>query len=253
MFPLYDDNVRLYAPIGTVLIIALNVLVWFLLQGFGSEQALARSLCLHGLIPGDLLGHVAAGAQIPLGRGTVCVIDGNGSWFTLLSSMFMHAGWFHIVGNMWFLWIFGDNVEDAMGTFRFIVFYLLSGLAAAGVQILSDPGSVVPMVGASGAIGGVLGAYARLYPRARVQTLIFLGFYVTVISVSAVFMLGYWFLIQLVSGLLDTSGTGGTAFWAHIGGFAAGLLLSLLLVSPARLAEHRTRQREQLSSRYRWF
>jgi membrane associated rhomboid family serine protease len=167
--------------------------------------------------------------------------------------MFMHAGWFHIVGNMWFLWIFGDNVEDAMGTFRFIVFYLLSGLAAAGVQILSDPGSVVPMVGASGAIGGVLGAYARLYPRARVQTLIFLGFYVTVISVSAVFMLGYWFLIQLVSGLLDTSGTGGTAFWAHIGGFAAGLLLSLLLVSPARLAEHRTRQREQLSSRYRWF
>lgn len=252
MFPLYDDNLRLYTPFGTVLIIVLNVLVWFVLQGFGSEQALARSLCLHGLIPGDLLGHVSMGTEVPLGQGLVCRIDGNGSWFSVLSSMFMHAGWFHIAGNMWFLWIFGDNVEDAMGTVRFVIFYLLCGFAAAAAQVLSDPASVVPMVGASGAIGGVLGAYARLYPQARVHTLIFLGFYVTTVAVSALFMLGYWFLIQIVSGMVDDGG-GGTAFWAHVGGFAAGLLLSMLLVSPARIAEHRDRQRRELSSRYRWF
>ncbi|MCG3168938.1 MAG: Rhomboid protease GluP [Pseudomonadales bacterium] len=251
MFPLHDDNVRLHAPVGTWLIIALNVLVWALLQGFGSEQALARSLCLHGLIPGDLLGQVTAGTQIPLGPNLACVIDGNGSWFSLFSSMFMHGGWFHIIGNMWFLWVFGDNVEDVMGTARYLVFYLLSGLAAAGAQILTEPGSAVPMVGASGAIGGVLGAYARLYPRAHVHTLIFLGFYVTTVAVPAVFMLGYWFLIQLASGLADDGGAG-VAFWAHAGGFGAGLLLSLLLVGPQRLAEHRDGQQRQLSSRHRW-
>ncbi len=115
MFPLYDDNVRLRWPLGTVLIIALNVFVWFFVQGFGVERALARSVCLHGLIPADLLGLVPAGFQVPLGPRLACVVDGGGSWFNLLSSMFMHGGWFHIIGNMWFLWVFGDNVEDVDG------------------------------------------------------------------------------------------------------------------------------------------
>lgn len=251
MFPLSDDNIRLHIPLGTLLIIALNALVWFLLQGFGSEQALARSLCQHGLIPGDLLGLATVGTEVPLGRNLVCVIDGNGSWFSVLSSMFMHAGWLHIIGNMWFLWLFGDNVEDVMGTARYLVFYLLSGVAAAAAQILSDPASVVPMVGASGAIGGVLGAYARLYPHTRVHTLIFLGFYATTVEVPAVFMLGYWFLLQLVAGLAD-DGAGGVAFWAHAGGFTAGVLLSLLLVGPRRLAAHRAAQRGELSLHSRW-
>jgi membrane associated rhomboid family serine protease len=252
VFPLYDDNMRLRWPLGTALIIALNALVWFLVQGFGAERALAQSLCLHGLIPAELLGLAPAGVQVPLTSTLVCVIDGDDDWFRLLSSMFMHGGWMHIIGNMWFLWVFGDNVEDVLGTARYVLFYLLSGLAAAGAQIATDPSSTVPMVGASGAIGGVLGAYARMYPRAHVHTLIFLGFYVTTVAVPAMFMLGYWFLMQLASGMLGAGGSG-VAFWAHIGGFVAGVGLSYVLVSPRALAEHRSAQRRELHSRHRWF
>ena len=126
------------------------------------------------------------------------MLDGTANPSALIKSMFMHGGWFHILGNMWFLWDFGDNVEDAMGRFCFVVFYIFCGLAAAFAQIATDP---VPMVGASGTIGGVMDAYALLYPRAHVHTFVFLGFYATAIAVPAVFMLGYWFLVQLVSGL----------------------------------------------------
>ena len=115
--------------------------------------------------------------------------------------MFMHGGWFHLLGNMWFLWIFGNNVEDSMGHVRFVVFYLLCGLAAAALQMLTDPSSVIPMVGASGAIGGVMGAYVLLYPRVHVHMFVFLGFYATTFAVPAIFMLGYWFVVQLLSGL----------------------------------------------------
>ena len=150
---------------------------------------------------------------------------------TLLWSMFMHGSWMHIIGNLWFLWIFGDNVEDVMGPFRFALFYLLCGLAAALAQIASAPSSLVPMVGASGAIGGVMGAYARLYPRARVHMLVFFGILVTTISVPAIFMLGYWFLLQVLSGLPTVGdAVGGVAFWAHVGGFLAGLGLSFVFV-----------------------
>ena len=241
MFPLYDDNPRLHWPLATVLVILANTAAWFFVQGFGSHEALAKSLCLYGLIPADLLGIVPSGYRVPLGERLVCVVDGKGNWFSLISSMFLHGGWFHIIGNMWFLWVFGDNVEDAMGSVRFLVFYLLSGLGAAAAQILTDPASAVPMVGASGAIGGVMGAYARMYPHARVQMLIFLGFYVTTVQVPALFMLGYWLLIQLLSGLpaLGSQAGGGVAFWAHIGGFLAGLALSYLLVTPRALLEHK--------------
>jgi membrane associated rhomboid family serine protease len=174
--------------------------------------------------------------------------------FTILTSMFLHAGPWHLIGNMWFLWIFGDNVEDSMGHVRFVVFYLLCGLAAAGAQMLAAPSSIVPMVGASGAIGGVMGAYALLYPRAHVHMFIFLGFYMTTIAVPAIYMLGYWFLLQLLSGLPGLSGgqLGGVAFWAHVGGFLAGLALVSLFKQRERL-EARLGRPARRTARHRWF
>jgi membrane associated rhomboid family serine protease len=226
VFPLRDENPTVRTPVATIAIIALNAAAWVFLQGLGTMEGLARSLCAFGLIPGDLLGHLPPGTVVPLGEDAQCVISGSSAVWTPLTSMFMHGGWFHIVGNMWFLWVFGDNVEDAMGTVRYVIFYLLCGLAAAAAQVATDPGSAIPMVGASGAIGGVMGGYARLYPRARIETLLPLGFYFTTIAVPAYFMLGYWFLIQILSGIPSLAGTGaGVAFWAHVGGFLAGVIL----------------------------
>ena len=222
-----------------------------LLQGFGTNPTLAESFCYYALIPGDLLGNVFPGNAIRVSETRVCVLDGTANPSTLITSMFTHGGWFHILGNMWFLWVFSDNVEDAMGPFRFVVFYILCGLAAAFAQIATDPASPVPMVGASGAIGGVMGAYALLYPRAHVHTFVFLGFYATTIAVPAVFMLGYRFLVQLMSGLPALGQSGGVAFWAHIGGFAAGLVLVLIFRRPEHLAAHRARG-ERRVSRHRW-
>ncbi len=238
MFPIRDDNPTVMVPITTFLLIGLNVAAWVLLQGLATEQALARSICTLGLIPGDLLGLVEPGTRIPVSASYECVLSGS-NWLTPLSSMFLHGSWLHIIGNLWFLWIFGNNVEDAMGHVRFLIFYVLCGLAAAVAQIVVDPASTVPMVGASGAIGGVMGAYVLLYPRVNVHLLIFLGFFVTTVAVPAVFMLGYWFLLQLVSGVgaLDRTG-GGVAFWAHVGGFVAGLVLVLLFRKPELLARH---------------
>lgn len=226
MFPLRDENPTLHQPLAVIILISLNLLGWALIQGFGAAEPLARSLCELGLIPGDLFGGVPLGTVIPLGEGLGCKLEGNASLLTLVTHMFLHGGWFHLIGNMWFLWVFGDNVEDVMGPVRFTAFYLLCGLAAAAAQIATDPAAAVPMVGASGAIGGVMGAYARLYPHARIQTLIFLGFYVTTVAVPAIGMLGYWFILQVAGGLPKLQGAGGgIAFWAHIGGFLAGLAL----------------------------
>jgi len=244
MFPISDHNPRLRWPVITALLIVANVAVWVLLQGFGAPRPLAASLCHWALIPGDLLGRLPAGLHIPVSNNLACMIDGSSNPGTLLSSMFMHGGWLHIIGNMWFLWVFGDNVEDAMGRIRYALFYLLSGLGAAAAQIATDPSSAVPMVGASGAIGGVMGAYARCYPRARIDTVIFLGIIVTKVQVPAMVMLGYWFLLQLLGGLPSIGGGGaggGVAFWAHIGGFATGLALSYLLLPPAALSDYRRR------------
>ena len=237
MFPIRDENPTLRPPIATYAILGMNLFVWVFVQGFGASEAVGQSICLHGLIPADLLGTVPVGTQIPLGDGWACRLDGDSSLNSLFTSMFMHGGWLHIIGNMLFLWVFGDNVEDVMGPGRFVLFYLLCGLAAAGAQIAADPGSTVPMVGASGAIGGVMGAYAILFPRARVHLLIILFIYVTTISVPAIFMLGYWFLLQLISGVgsLGASG-GGVAFWAHIGGFVAGVGLVTVFTRPDLIA-----------------
>jgi len=239
MFPIRDDNPQLLTPYGTYAIIVLNALVWVFVQGLGDPSTVAASVCTLGLIPGELLQLVSPGTRVAVGPGMACVLGSDPNWLTPFTSMFLHGGWMHIIGNMWFLWVFGDNVEDAMGSVRFLVFYVLCGLAAAALQIAAGPGSEVPMVGASGAIGGVMGAYVLLYPRVRVHLLIILIVYVTTISVPAVFMLGYWFLLQLLSGLAAPPGAGGgVAFWAHVGGFVAGALLVLVFRKKSLLARH---------------
>ena len=239
MFPLYDENPHFLTPLVTWAVIATNVAVWLLVQGLGTDPALTRSVCELGLVPGELLQRIAPGTQVPLGNGVACVTTARAAWYTLVTSMFLHGGWMHLIGNMWFLWIFGNNVEDSMGHVRFAVFYLLCGLAAAALQIAFQPDSGVPMVGASGAIGGVMGAYIVLYPRVRVQTAVVLGFYVTRFSVSAGFMLGYWFLLQLIGGAAGIGRTGGgVAFWAHVGGFAAGVALIALFRDPELVRRH---------------
>jgi membrane associated rhomboid family serine protease len=142
--------------------------------------------------------------------------------------MFLHGGWMHLIGNMLYLWIFGNNVEDAMGHVRFPIFYLLCGIAAALAQGFYDPNSAVPMIGASGAIGGVLGGYLLLYPRARVLVLIPLGFFTQLIRIPALAVLGFWFVLQFIQSALSSGEGGGVAYWAHIGGFVAGMVLILV-------------------------
>lgn len=254
MFPIRDENPTLRPPIATYVILGMNVVVWVVVQGLGTAAPLAESFCYYALIPGDLLGSIPAGTTIGLGAGLSCSLTGAGELSTLVSSMFMHSGWLHIIGNMLFLWVFGDNVEDIMGPLRFAAFYVLCGLAAAGAQITTDPHSVVPMVGASGAIGGVMGAYAVMFPRARVHLLIILVVYVTTISVPAILMLGYWFILQLLSGIgsLGAQG-GGVAFWAHIGGFLAGIVLVLVFRQPHLIKARRGLDRRASSARHRWW
>jgi membrane associated rhomboid family serine protease len=152
--------------------------------------------------------------------------------------MFLHGGWFHLIGNMWFLWLFGNNVEDSMGHVRYLVFYLLCGVAAAATQTAVSPASIVPMVGASGAISGVMGAYVVLYPRVRVHMLVVLFVFITRIVVPAYVMLGYWFLLQLLGGSM-AQGEGGVAFWAHVGGFVAGAVLISMFKDRELVREHR--------------
>jgi membrane associated rhomboid family serine protease len=238
MFPIRDDNPHFLTPIVTYALIAANVLAWVFLQGLGAEPTLSSSVCRLGLIPGEFL-ETASGARFEMGPNTVCVLGDTRAWYTPLTSMFMHGSWFHLLGNMWFLWIFGNNVEDSMGHARFVVFYLLCGFAAAALQTFTDPDSIIPMVGASGAIGGVMGAYVLLYPRVHVHMLLILGFYITTIAVPAFFMLGYWFLVQLLSGWTSFGDEGGgVAFWAHVGGFVAGAALVLVLRDPQLLERH---------------
>lgn len=239
MFPVRDDNPHFLPPYVTHALILLNVLAWVFAQGLGSEAALARSLCDFGLVPGELFGRAAPGTTVPLSPHYGCSVDPQGDWRTLVTHMFLHGGWLHLLGNMWFLWIFGNNVEDSMGHVRFAVFYLLCGLAAAVVQAFVNPASPIPMVGASGAIGGVMGAYVVLYPRVRVHMLLWLGFYVTTVAVPAAFMLLYWFALQLLGGATAFGREeGGVAFWAHVGGFAAGAALIFLFRDPALVARH---------------
>lgn len=211
MLPLKDENPTRLTPFVTVAIIAANLYVWIWVQGAGAHRPLEASVASLGAYPCDLTG--------------ACAAEGLG-WASLLTSMFVHGGWEHILGNMLFLWVFGNNIEDAMGHVRFALFYLLCGVAAALTHILLSPSSDTPMVGASGAISGIMGAYIVLYPSARVRTWIPPVF---LVSLRAWLLLGYWFLLQLGAGLVsfgaEAADAGGVAVWAHVGGFAAGLLL----------------------------
>ena len=239
MIPYRDENETQRRAIVTGTVIGLNILSWLVVQGAGADFPLARSVCNLGLIPGELTGLLPPGRGFSMGQGTVCVTDPGRQVSHLITSMFLHGGWMHLIGNMWFLWIFGNNVEDSMGRLRFIAFYLLTGLAAALGQVLANPDSIIPMVGASGAISGVMGAYLVLYPRVKVYTLVPIFIFFTSIALPAWAMLGYWFVIQLVSGLFSSGDMGGVAFWAHIGGFAAGIMLIKLFARAEYIAAHR--------------
>lgn len=245
MFPLRDDNPTLRKSVVTFIIVLANAIVWVVVQGLGTNPTLTSSICSFGLIPGELLGNVHEGTRIYLGGAFFYTVSGTPHWTTLITHMFMHGSWFHLIGNLWFLWVFGDNVEDVMGRFRFVAFYILCGLAAAGAQMYSSPSSTVPMIGASGAISGVMGAYAVLYPRVGVHVLVFLGIFLQRMIFPAWLMLGYWFLLQLVGAVPTLSGSsGGIAFWAHIGGFAAGVILVFLFADRKKLNAHRALMRK---------
>ncbi len=220
MIPLRDDNPSELRPAVSRTFIAICVVV-FLWQLGLDAAALQHAFLSLGAVPALLTGD----ARLEPGFTRVP------AWATVLTSMFLHGGWLHLGGNMLYLWIFGDNVEDALGHFRFAVFYVICGVAAVAAQVLPEPQSQVPMVGASGAISGVLGAYLLLYPRARVLVAIPLGLYLDVRRLPALLVLILWFLVQLASSLLG-AGHEGVAFRAHIGGFVAGLMLAPFLRRP---------------------
>ena len=239
MIPYHDENATQRTAYVTLAVVLINILVWILIQGAGADEPLAASVCNLGLIPGELTMSVPPGAEFPMGGRWVCVTDPGRQVTNLITSMFLHGSWMHLLGNMWFLWLFGNNVEDSMTRPRFLVFYLLSGLGAAGFQVLLQPDSIVPMVGASGAISGVMGAYLVLYPRVRVFTLVPLGFFMTSIALPAWVMLIYWMLLQVLGGFTRIgSQEGGVAFWAHIGGFLAGVILIKVFERPDRVRSH---------------
>jgi len=234
VFPIRDDNPQVNTPYACYTIIALNALAWFLLQGAGFGEQLNASVCDYGLIPADLFANDSFQQN-----ESFCPPQQSLGWGGVLSSMFMHGSWMHILGNMWFLWVFGDNVEDSMGTARFAIFYVLSGFAAAAAQVWADPSSAVPMVGASGAIGGVMGAYIMLYPRVKVHMIFILIILIIPFRVPAIAMLGYWILVQVVGGISSMGSTGGgVAFWAHVGGFAAGAALIWVFKDEELLLKH---------------
>jgi membrane associated rhomboid family serine protease len=218
MIPLRDTNPRHTFPFINYLIIILNVIVFLLLLSVGSH--FGQVVYKFGLIPDRLINDIQT-------------FDFHTTTFIpLFSSMFMHGGWFHLIGNMWFLFIFGDNIEDRLGHIRYLFFYILSGLGAAFTQILINPSSQIPMVGASGAIAGVLGAYIFLFPKARVLTLIPIFFFFQLIELPAFIFLGIWFIMQFLSGTLYLgigADAGGIAWWAHIGGFVCGITLLAIL------------------------
>ncbi len=208
MIPLRDDNPTVIFPIATISIIVLNIAIFLYEISLGPQ--FSAFLNTYGAKPLYILNMTS-----PQGHPS--------PYFTIFSSMFLHGGLLHVAGNMLYLWIFGNNIEEAMGHLNFIVFYIISGIIAVYIFAFMNPGSTIPMVGASGAVSGVLGAYLVLFPRAKVLTLIPLGFYMQVVRIPAVFVLGLWIAVQILNGMF--SGGGGIAWFAHIGGFLAGILL----------------------------
>lgn len=212
MFPLRDNVPSRRVPIVNLSLIVINLLIFVHEVRLLQSGLLEAFIFEHGLVPGRFLSSPAV------------------YWPTIFSSMFLHGSWMHVIGNMWFLFIFGDNVEDSMGPLRYLVYYVLMGLGAAAVQMAANPASTLPMVGASGAIAGILGSYIVLHPHARVETLFVIVIFLRVIELPAYFFLGYWFLIQAINGLgtistmAERGEMGGVAWWAHAGGFLTGFL-----------------------------
>ena len=208
MIPLRDLNPTRRLSIATVVLIAINVLVFLYEQSLPARQ-LNRLILQFGMTPAAVTGNL------------------NTYGYTLFTSMFLHGDWLHVGSNMLYLWIFGNNIEDRLGIIRYVLFYFITGLVAAGAQIAIGPRSTVPTIGASGAIAGILGAYVVLFPTAKVQTLIFFFYFIRVVEVAAVWLLGWWFLLQVLYGFgsLGSIQQGGVAFFAHIGGFISGWLL----------------------------
>ena len=240
MIPLKDNIPTRRFPVLTVAIIAINVIVYFLFQEGTFASVDEEKVVDYGVIPYELThpgDHCeAVGQQLACEgqEGVTGEADPQPStWLTLLTSIFMHGSLIHLGGNMLFLWIFGNNIEDSMGRIRFAAFYLLGGIAATLAQTAIDTSAAVPTIGASGAVAAVLGAYALLYPRARVVTLVIIIFFITIIQLPALLVLGAWFVLQLLDGTRDVAvqGEGGVAYWAHIGGFVFGLALIRLFAN----------------------
>lgn len=223
MIPLRDRNPIRRTPVVTVAVILICFVAFaieLVVTGTGGDPALESFFRQWGAVPADVTSALASGNLF--GQATLGVVG----------SMFLHGSWLHLLGNMLFLWIFGNNVEDRLGSVAFALFYLTGGIAAALTQVLIDPHSTVPLVGASGAIAAALGAYIVLFPRVRVLSVVFLGFFYQLLEVPALVVLGYWFALQLVSGfggLGAETADGGVAFFAHIGGFATGVAVGLVL------------------------
>jgi membrane associated rhomboid family serine protease len=240
VIPLKDENPTEIVPFVNYLFIATNILAFLLVQGAGDPQALRASVQTYGVVACEIT--------------TNCPVEGL-RYRSVFTSMFMHGGWAHLLLNMLFLWVFGNNIEDSIGHLRYIAFYFLCGIAAAGAQILMAPESQLPMVGASGAVSGIMGAYILLYPNVQVRVFFPPIFF---FNLRAFVILGYWFILQLGQGLIvlqaDVAEEGGVAFWAHIGGFIAGIILvkpfeKIELTSAKR--EKRKLSREELA-RLQW-
>ena len=217
MIPLKDDNPTLSRPTVTYFLIGMCVAIFFMQLGSESYRT-GQLFYSYGLVPSVLMGH----DQLPADLYAVP------AFLTIFSSMFMHGGWIHLIGNMWYMKIFADNIEDNLGSRNFIIFYILCGIGAAMSQVLTDTHSQIPMIGASGAIGGVLGAYMINYPRAKVLVLI-PYFIITIIKIRALYVLGFWFILQFIS-----HGEGAVAYAAHIGGFISGMVLILFFNKKVR-------------------
>jgi membrane associated rhomboid family serine protease len=224
VIPLRDANPIRRTPLVTLALIAACFIAfaWELgVLASSGETGLNELFTERGVVPARVSEALTTGRQ-----AADATVD-------VLTSLFLHGGWLHLLGNMLFLWIFGNNVEDRLGRVAFLAFYLIGGIAAALTQVAIDPKSTLPVVGASGAIAATLGAYIVLFPRARILSLVFLGFFYQLIEVPALFVLGFWFVLQLIDGIaslgLSSSGEGGVAFFAHIGGFVAGLVIALMI------------------------
>jgi membrane associated rhomboid family serine protease len=221
MFPLRDENPTKLTPFVTIGIIAICS-VLYLLQLAGGEEMIKTQVFDYGLIPG----------KVTQGEGIGINMLISGHFYSFFSSMFIHGGFFHVLGNMLFLWIFGNNIEDSLGHKRFILFFIACGFAAGLAQVATDTNSSIPMVGASGAVSGIMAAYLLLFPHAKIVTLLFLGIFITFIRISAGWYIGGWFVMQAIQGLASSPDGGGVAWWAHIGGFIAGLILLPLMKKP---------------------